>query len=938
MKNRLLSSLLCICMATALISAALVVHADAASSPPEYDKMSTSYKKGPYYQKLMEVSLTGNQAADVVNVAYSQVGYHAGGSASDLSGTSTASGNYVEYFNLIAPSSQNKNWCATFVTWCFREANIPTSVMPSTAGCGTVRNTVKKNGATWHAVDSGYWPKKGDVVLYEAMDSNYEYYVPAARDANGLPTLTSHVAIVVTDYDGKTCDTVQRKSDQVKVETIKNLYSAGPKKDGTLINRIQGFVTPNYTNNPSPNTKYYGKVHDTDGSLSINAEPKSTANGATRLGTIPESATCIVYTDKTSGKWYWVEYNGVQGYAHSNYIALGSPVNDVHIHNANYKAKGYCDACGTWLPNQNNNASVTTGLYMFTADSPYNQLMDHPYQASETYGKCYKVFNGGDLVNVVGGVVNGGGNTWYKINYNGTTGYAFSGRLELHTHSDNYSKGYCEVCKTWRANQNDNASVETGQYIFTGDSPYNQLMDHPYQISETYGTCYKIYSGGDVVNVTGAVVNAFGNTWYKISDNGITGYAFSERLAPWTDAAELHTHDLSYVSAQEPTCTKDGHGEYWECDDCGLIFSDEEGENETSLTDLRVPALGHDFKDGFCTRCDAEDPDYTEPEPEPEPEPGLENPFVDVPDNAYYCAPVLWAYYAQPQITDGMDDTHFGPNQTVTRGQAVTFLWRAMGKPAPKSARCPFTDVKTSDYYYQPVLWALEQGITNGTSASTFSPNATLTRGHIVTFLWRTTGRPGETGAGQWYTDAVNWARTSGLLDGTAAVFDPINNCPRSDVVTYLYRADQEGVLTPAESAYDFVLDNCSWTEAFQKARAAGGHLVRIDSLSEYTVILKEMDLRGLDYVKFRIGARRNADGQKYYWVDDNNRFTGKQLNSSSSWAYDLWEPGEPSYEWNGTAEDVAEIVFRNGNWYLNDTSDAVTVGLQYYYGYIIEY
>ena len=162
-------------------------------------------------------------------------------------------------------------------------------------------------------------------------------------------------------------------------------------------------------------------------------------------------------------------------------------------------------------------------------------------------------------------------------------------------------------------------------------------------------------------------------------------------------------------------------------------------------------------------------------------------PFTDVPGGAYYADAVQWAL--DNGVTTGTTATTFSPNDTCTRGQVVTFLWRAKGEPAPKTAANPFADVKTGDYYYNAVLWAVEQGITTGTSATAFSPTDTCTRAHIVTFLWRCLGQPGRTGQGTWYDDAVNWANGAGLLSGTAQAFSPGADCPRADVVTYLYRA-----------------------------------------------------------------------------------------------------------------------------------------------------
>ena len=169
--------------------------------------------------------------------------------------------------------------------------------------------------------------------------------------------------------------------------------------------------------------------------------------------------------------------------------------------------------------------------------------------------------------------------------------------------------------------------------------------------------------------------------------------------------------------------------------------------------------------------------------------------FVDVPADAYYYDAVLWA--AENGITGGVDDTHFAPNATCTRAQAVTFLWRAAGSPAPKSSENPFTDVKAGSYYYDAVLWAVENGITNGTSATTFSPNATCSRAQIVTFLWRSQKSPvsdsvnpfTDVAADAYYNTAVLWAAENGITGGTSATtFSPNNDCTRAQIVTFLFR------------------------------------------------------------------------------------------------------------------------------------------------------
>ena len=132
-----------------------------------------------------------------------------------------------------------------------------------------------------------------------------------------------------------------------------------------------------------------------------------------------------------------------------------------------------------------------------------------------------------------------------------------------------------------------------------------------------------------------------------------------------------------------------------------------------------------------------------------------------------------------------------------TRAQAVTFLWRAFGCPAPKSTSSRFADVRAGDYYHDAVLWATEKGITNGTSETTFSPDAPCTRAQIVTFLWRAEGTPAARGAVRfadvpadaWYYNAVRWAVSRGVTNGTGAnAFSPDAPCTRAQIVTFLYR------------------------------------------------------------------------------------------------------------------------------------------------------
>ena len=169
--------------------------------------------------------------------------------------------------------------------------------------------------------------------------------------------------------------------------------------------------------------------------------------------------------------------------------------------------------------------------------------------------------------------------------------------------------------------------------------------------------------------------------------------------------------------------------------------------------------------------------------------------FVDVATGSYYEDAVDWA--VENGITKGTDDTHFSPDGICTRAQAVTFLWRAAGSPEPETRAMPFADVPVGSYYYDAVLWAVENGITKGTSDTTFSPNMTCSRAQIVTFLWRSEKSPAAGTANPfadvkstaYYADAVLWAVKENITKGTTSTtFSPNADCTRAQIVTFLWR------------------------------------------------------------------------------------------------------------------------------------------------------
>ena len=176
--------------------------------------------------------------------------------------------------------------------------------------------------------------------------------------------------------------------------------------------------------------------------------------------------------------------------------------------------------------------------------------------------------------------------------------------------------------------------------------------------------------------------------------------------------------------------------------------------------------------------------------------PDLPNPFSDLTPSDFCYDAVMWA--VGRDITGGIGNYTFGPNLPCTRAQAVTFLWRAAGSPEPETRAMPFTDVPVGSYYYNAVLWAVENGITEGTSDTMFSPDATCSRAQIVTFLWRAGGSPAASGnsaftdvaSDAYYAAAVIWAEKNDITGGIGGgLFGSNNDCTRGQIVTFLYRS-----------------------------------------------------------------------------------------------------------------------------------------------------
>ena len=260
---------------------------------------------------------------------------------------------------------------------------------------------------------------------------------------------------------------------------------------------------------------------------------------------------------------------------------------------------------------------------------------------------------------------------------------------------------------------------------------------------------------------------------YKTDYTAALGHDYKNGLCTRCGAKDpgAHTHDYK-ATVTKPTCTERGYTTYT-CSVCG-----------DSYKGSYVDPLGHNYKNGTCTRCGTKDPNY---KPQAD--------FTDVAAGSYCYDAVQWA--VANGITNGTDTTHFSPNAGCTRGQVVTFLWRAAGEPTV-GGNVGFVDVAPGSYCYEAVKWAVANGITKGTDATHFSPNETCTRGQVVTFMYRAEGEPAVGGnvgfvdvaAGSYCYNAVQWAVANGITKGTDAThFSPNATCTRGQVVTFLYRA-----------------------------------------------------------------------------------------------------------------------------------------------------
>ena len=293
----------------------------------------------------------------------------------------------------------------------------------------------------------------------------------------------------------------------------------------------------------------------------------------------------------------------------------------------------------------------------------------------------------------------------------------------------------------------------------------------------TYGTSWAQDAEGNWQRVSG--FKAYPSNWkdsYYFTFEGLGGYiANADKITGKPLKAEAKAYVADQLAALQRKLYKDfvTTDQLAKADDARALAT----ENGKTMAE-KAHKLGVELVE-YITKDEALQPSV----------------FTDVKEGAYYVDAVNWA--VDKKVTSGKTETTFAPNDSCTRAQAVTFLWRAAGSPEPTASEMTFTDVKADSYYDKAVLWAVENKITSGMSDTLFAPDATCSRSQIVTFLYRMQNSPEskaenpftDVKADAYYANAVLWAVENGVTTGASATtFDPAGDCTRGQIVTFLYR------------------------------------------------------------------------------------------------------------------------------------------------------
>ncbi len=663
---------------------------------------------------------TGNQANDIVQIALSQVGYHETGN------------NHTKYNAWFYQYDNPVAWCAIFISWCANQANIPTSVIAKNAS---------SNKGSFQTATYGFSSaiQPGDIA-----------YIGKTGGSN-----SSHVGLVV-EVTASSITTVEGNySDQVKRCTYNRNTGT---RSYTTAESILFFGRPNYSGS--------GEV------------------------------TPPVCTAHIKGTYLWAE-GAHPHYRYWNCGKCGASFTD--------GSTEYSASCSQCNPASSSHATIkigSSGSDVSLLQTLLNQLQNASLIVDGQFGpatqaavKTFQQFQGLAADGICGPA------TWAALENAASVGK---------TSKPSVSVNGQDVTVSWT-------------YSGTGDSIAVYLVQDPWAWADIKH-CFVV--SPDITSHTFTGIDpGFYQAFIIAQPNA------ANIQSDWTEFTVQQPHIIHEKGEFRYTSSEHPHYNYYACSVCSEEFTDSSTTPDYSCSqchsehikgDFRYTAAEHphynyyacslcgqEFSDGSttpdnsCLQCFPEPPVDYDPTPIPPPDGFDPTPvppsFTDVAPGAYYAQPVIWAYHMQ--ITLGTSPTTFSPSNPCTRAQIVTFLWRSAGRP--EAARpSSFEDVPADGDFKSAIDWAVEQGITNGTGPSTFSPNAPCTRDQAVTFLWRAAGKPTPAVASS-FTDApvsgdfktaIDWAVEKGITNGTSPTkFSPKRICTRGDIVTFLYRYTEAG-------------------------------------------------------------------------------------------------------------------------------------------------
>lgn len=829
MRKDFLKKFIVICLSAIICISSIPIQALAVTT--SYTP-SASYKSGKYYTNLLSVSLTGNQATDLVNVAKSQLGYHESDSNNDLSGEATTSTKkYNEYGYMHG--NANDDWCAYFVSWCARQARIPTSIIPKTGGAGTMRT----KAGTYYDVTSGYLPKKGDLILFEPKGTT------APRNSStGLPSVSSHVAIITDDCnDGMIRIIEGNNNDRVMTRTFKYTTTLGNSHG------IQGYLHPNYNNSTTADDNE-NTITNIASSIKVTADSATniTTNNATLNGTCtkPSSAvkikTCGVYVgtstsnmkkkitetvstganDKNNGTSFsiWYDVNSELGmtlsagttYYYKFYCTYGDSNTEITSGTKSFTTK----SAAVYTTQDSRvyiNGGTPAGYSTATGSNKTATFSDNSYFPSTQY---VDLSNGTRRFKFTDS--NG---TVYWIQYDSSymtvqflpkSISAPESHIYLNTESNTT---YTFSMNFSPANSKDSISIDHSSYDYniatagySGNGVYTICAEG---IGTTEITLKGYYTGltttikVTVVDGGAPVFNSItatdtGNDSYKIraevKDLEIARFG----VKTWHEdedeedlAITWYNCNFSFGSYEDLSYSDPNtSGDY-------IVTHTVKRENLDAAGGTYLTAIYAEDSSGNVSRAVVDY--YVEPSYNL-----VQLPYTDVTENDWFCDYVKYVYAEEIMGSTSTTEMIFSPSKTLTRAEFSQILYRLNGAPEIDYVKGTFDDVNGTEWYAKAAMWAKNTGIVTGYgNDTTFAGTITITREQFVVMLQRYSAYTGHdvdqtvdlsiypdcNDVSGWAKDAVTWAVANGIISGNSkGELKPQGTTSRAECATMITR------------------------------------------------------------------------------------------------------------------------------------------------------